>query len=112
MTDPKISAALSDALAGAADDAMVDVVVELVPEAAPAGPSRAERMAALQSGFASEAAPVEDAIRRAGGEVVGRAWLNQTLLARVPAPAVDAVCRLRQVRRMDRARRLEPEQPE
>jgi hypothetical protein len=115
MSDAKISPALSEALGAAAEDDVVEVVVELAMPAggeraaAQPGGDRAARVAAARSGFERESAPVEAAIRRAGGEVVSRAWLNQTVLARLPRRALDAVCGLRQVRRLDRTHRIEPE---
>jgi hypothetical protein len=109
MPDAKITPALADTVADQRDDDLVEIVVELAAAAPPVTGTRAARVEAMKSGFAAEAAPVEEAIRRAGGEVVSRAWLNQTMVARVPCGALDDVCRLGEVRRLDRPRRLEPD---
>lgn len=112
MADPKISAELATAIGDAPGDQPVEVVVELTPAAPPAGPAdRSARLAALRSGFESEAAAVVEAIRDAGGDVLGSAWLNQTVRARLPRRGLDALCRLGQVRRLDRPRPLRRDEP-
>jgi hypothetical protein len=70
----------------AADSAnLVDVVVELV------GDSEGNDMAAAKAAFERAAGPVSQVISGVGGEILGGAWLNQTLRARVPAEAVGQV---------------------
>ncbi len=109
MTSMKISAALVDHLANTSD-----VNVELVVELKPAEPShvgassREERIARLREAFEREAAPVEAAIRSAGGKVLERAWLNQTVRARVPRTAVEVLAALDEVFLLDLPRALQP----
>jgi hypothetical protein len=78
--DPVITPALEDRAQQESDDGLLDVVVELVPDsaAAPTVPAKRES-------FESAAAPVEVEISRLGGAVTGKAWINRTLRAQVPA---------------------------
>ena len=93
-----------------ADDDLVELVVELERVAsAEAGLSRAAKIAAHKDAFERQSAPVAAAITEAGGEVVGRAWINQTLKARVPRHAVETVARLDEVAQVEAPRRLELE---
>lgn len=68
---------------------LLDVILELRPRAdsnkTQEVGSRSEKIAALKEAFNHDVAPVEEVVRRVGGEVTGRAWINQTLRARVPA---------------------------
>ena len=101
---------------------LVDVVLELHPQpdppaaagaptrAAQAAPqSRAEKIAAKKSAFDRSVAGVEEAVRKAGGEITGRAWINQTVRARVPAAAVEQLCRHDRVAAADAPARLTAE---
>jgi hypothetical protein len=101
MNGQKLSAALRDRLESAAGRDLMEIVVELnsLPAAGPG--SRAHRIAEARAAFAREAEPVEAAIRSASGEVLGDAWINQTLLARLPAAHVASLCALEQVRLLD-----------
>ena len=115
MTTPAdLSTKLAAALEGRAEDEWVEVVVELA--AAPEPPSepseavsRGAKIAALKRAFEEASTPVSREIEEAGGEVLGSAWLNQTLKARLPCGAVEALAGLAQVRRLDAPRRLTPE---
>lgn len=92
----------------AAEEELVELVVELetvTPDEA--GLSRTEKIAARKEAFERHAAPVAEAIAGAGGEVTGRAWINQTLKARLPRHAVAAVARLDKVAQVDVPRALE-----
>lgn len=71
--------------------------------------SRAERIASAREAFFRDAVPVEVAIRAAGGEVLGRAWSNRTLLARIPTDLVVGLAALDQVVLLDLPRRGEPQ---
>lgn len=111
MERQKISESLAAQLQGSEDDELVEVVVEL-EATAPAGVtrgggSRSERMAAVKEAFERGAQPLESEIESAGGEITGRAWINQTLKARVPKRAVAAVTDRREVRRLDVTQRIE-----
>ena len=102
--DTKLSPALqSRAAESPAPDALIDVVVELEPAtgAADAG--------ALRAAFDRSAAPVLEAIGEAGGEVLGQAWINQTVRARVPAERLEDVAGLAPVMAVDVPHRIEPD---
>lgn len=97
---------------------LVDVVVELrreddsAPEPATAASglqSRAEQVAAKKASFERSFAGVAEAVREAGGEITGQAWVNQTLRARVPAGKVRDLCRNDGVAAVDAPSRLTPE---
>ena len=100
---------------------LVDVVLELHPQADPAdaGPaaraaqsaprSRAEKIAAKKSAFDRSVAGVEEAVRKAGGEITGLAWVNQTVRARLPAAGVEQLCRHERVAAVDAPGRLTAE---
>ena len=104
----KVSEDLVAALESAGDDELVDVVVELAPSAAPdEGLSRAEKIAARKEAFDRDGGPVVAAIQGAGGEVLGVAWINQTMKARVPRRAVEALADLEEVTQLDATRALE-----
>ena len=108
MNASKLSRELADRLAGARSGEVVDVVVELQPRsfARDAAASRAERVAAAREAFRREAAPVETAIRSAGGEVLGAAWINQTVRARIPADRIARLAELAEVHLLDVPRAL------
>jgi len=103
----KVSSDLAAVLDSSGTDDTVDVVIELEPDEAPASTgSRAERIAAARAAFAAAADPVESAVVGAGGEVLDRAWINKTLLARVAAGSLERLSALRAVRAVDVPRKL------
>jgi hypothetical protein len=63
--------------------------------------SRGEKIAALKEAFSRYAAPIEEAVRRAGGEVTGRAWINKTMRARVPAQSVKELSQHEEIAALD-----------
>ena len=87
----KVTDDLASRIEAADEDAVVEIVVELRAvdenESAPTADRRAA-VAARKEGFRAAAAPVVDAIVSSGGEVIGEAWINQTLRARVPAHVI------------------------
>lgn len=109
----KLKSSLVGRLARANESELVDIVLELRPQAAsspePETGSRSDRVAARKEAFVRIAAPVEEAIRQAGGEVTGSAWINQTVRARVPARGVKDLCAHEEVRAVDAPRLLRPE---
>lgn len=110
MKEAKLTPDLSARLTNAAAEDVLDVVVELRAEGAPAQMSqrsRQEEISSRKQAFGEEAVPVEETIQRAGGEVVERAWINQTVLARVPARGVDELSELDGVAALDVPRTLE-----
>ena len=118
----KLKSTLAAQLKKVSASDLVDVVLELHPHAdlppesgattraARAAPqSRAEKIAAKKSAFDRSVAGVEEAVRKAGGEITGRAWINQTVRARVPAAAVEQLCRHERVAAVDAPGRLSAE---
>ncbi|MFP5317386.1 MAG: hypothetical protein ACLGI2_03720 [Acidimicrobiia bacterium] len=96
---------------GGADE-LVDVVIEVAgpsPEHTAPGPSRSARAAALGDAFARAAGPVERAVEAAGGVVTGRAWVNGTVRARVPAAALETLAALDGVVSLGPPRPLAPD---
>ena len=94
MTLSKLTRVLEENLGRKADDEPIDIVIELnaAPDPRPAaGQSREERTNAAREAFKAIAAPVEQRIQSVGGEVLGQAWINQTLRARVPAGKVKEI---------------------
>jgi hypothetical protein len=104
MSDEKLTDALLDRARDARADALVDVVIELRRERTRGG-DPADRKAR----FEREASPVEAAVADAGGAVLGRAWINATVRARVPARALARLSEIGAVERIDTPRRIEPE---
>jgi len=110
---PKLSPSLRRRLAATPQGHPVEVVVEVgkatgASDAAAAG-GRAKKIEALKESFAANAAPIERAIERSGGEVLGRAWLNQSLKARLPREAVEALSEREDIERLDMPATLQPD---
>ena len=104
----KISGALAARLEQSQADEFLDLIVEL--ESGPprsASGSRAERIAAEKQSFDHHAGPVERLIQEAGGEVLDRAWINQTLRARLPVRSVNDLTKAAEVSAIDVPRRVE-----
>jgi hypothetical protein len=97
---PKLNQELTQA--NASD--LVEVVVELRRDLLgdpDRESSRNEQIAALKESFNREVEPVEEVIRQAGGEITGRAWINQTLRARIPAEKVKDLASHESVQSVD-----------
>jgi hypothetical protein len=108
----KVTPALASRLEAAADDGLLEIVVELEGPPPPKAVGRESRQAAMEAqkeGFRAAADPVEQAIRAAGGEVTGKAWINHTLRARVPARSVPGIVEHASVAAVDVPKPLEPE---
>jgi hypothetical protein len=89
----KLTAKLAEQLDRADASDLLEIILELRrPQAESATTqetrSRSEKIAALKESFSREVTPVEEAVRKLGGEVTGRAWINQTVRARMPAQGV------------------------
>lgn len=104
----KVSRDLEEKIAKTVKGSTVEVIVELpkrLPLASnPAGSDRAARIAALKKDFSVSAEPVEQAIERSGGTVLGRVFLNQSLKARLPREAIAALSERDDVALVDAAR--------
>jgi len=100
----KVSEQLRKALEQSEASEMLDVVIELRPENQPTTrqpQTRAEKIAALKENFNRDLAPVEQAVRNAGGELTGQAWINRTVRARVPTDCVKQLSEHEQVAKVD-----------
>jgi hypothetical protein len=90
----KLTSNLAEQLRKAGASDLLDIILELHPQAesaataAPGNGSRSEKIAAKKEAFTRSVASVEEAIRKAGGEITGLAWINQTVRARVPAERI------------------------
>jgi hypothetical protein len=110
MKAAKLKPDLKVQLTEAAATEVLDVVLELRSQAEPvaaAPQSRSEQIALRKEAFSHDVVPVEEAVHEVGGEVLDRAWINQTVRARVPAEGVEQLSELDQVETLDIPRRLE-----
>jgi hypothetical protein len=87
----------------------IDVVVELTPAPSPASGSRGERIAQARSAFERQADSVRRMIVDAGGEVLGSAWINQTLRTRLPKQLLEQLVLDDRVARLDVTRAITAE---
>lgn len=105
MQRSKRTAELTSVIEKSAARQPIDVVVELrYDESQPAnteGMSRAERLAARQQRFESEASPVIDRVQAAGGAVTAAIWLNDVLYVTVDPAALDDLEGQEVVHRLD-----------
>ena len=107
MMQTKLTADLSRHLEQTKESEMLDIIIEVQPERSlndsleNVNLSRREQILVRQENFAKQSAPVEDAVQQAGGEIVGRAWINQTLKARVPAKSVKKISEHRNIFNLD-----------
>ena len=98
---PKLSPALAAQRAAAAPDDLITVVVELRAPAVHRGPAGRSAIEARKAVFERDSAPVDEAVRHAGGRIVDTVWLNHTLKALVPARSLDDLSRLAVIQAMD-----------
>jgi hypothetical protein len=109
--ESKITANLQSRATGADEGELLDVVVELDGEApmpsfgggAPLGFEEAKKA------FQRDASDVEAEISAKGGKVLGNAWINRTIRARVPAHALPEISKLDRVAAVDAPRKIVPE---
>jgi|GEM_PF-1361315 len=91
MSHPdKFTNGLAAKLRRSSEQDVLDIVVEVAPSAPvprtpSAGVSRAAAIAAQKQAFFTAAEPIEAVIRLLGGEVTDRAWITQSMRARMPA---------------------------
>jgi hypothetical protein len=113
QTMNKLTTPLTSRLTDALPDEPVDVVFELNTNAnesaAEAGVTRAEKIAAMKASFAQDLEEVEQTIRNLGGEITGKAWINGSIRATIPAGGVDRVAELDRVRIADVPHAIERE---
>lgn len=96
MNQEKLSDGLASRLETVDAADMVDIIVELEPPA-----SKPPTLSATVARFKETSIPVTRTIEQVGGEVIGSAWINSTVRARVPASAVLKVAALQIVERID-----------
>jgi hypothetical protein len=109
MGTVKIKPALVTELESANASDLLEVILQLESPVASSAHSRAEKIVAMKEAFNQDAASVEEAVRSVGGEITGRAWINQTLRARVPAQKIKDLCDLEKVAAVDAPRALKAE---
>jgi hypothetical protein len=99
----KISPALGSKMDSEGQE-LVDVVVELEPHSGdtPTAP-------VLKDSFERAAEPVTSTIAGLGGEVTGKAWLNRTLQAKVPAKRLHELTGLPEIAALDVPHRITPD---
>jgi hypothetical protein len=91
---------------------MLEVIIELHDRDEPAASetqSRQEKIAAWKEGFDREVVPVEEAVKSVGGELTGRAWINRTVRARVPADRLEKLAAQHQIAKIDIPHKIEPD---
>lgn len=100
MTSAKISDELRAKLNSAEE---VQVVIELVPlgQEETEGLSRSELIARRKEAFQRRAGKVLDEVDRHGGEVLGQAWINESIHANMPAGGVPKLADLEVVATID-----------
>ena len=107
VSERKITSTLSQRLDSAAADELVDVVIELAPMGDPQSSApHSEKISARKTRFLADIEPVEKLIADHGGEVVGRAWINKTLHARIPAKAVYSLTQADEIASIDLPRQM------
>src|SRR5918992_6291740 len=102
----KLTEKLAKQLEETNDSDLLDIILELGSKAESSPPtdekrSRGEKIAAMKEAFSREAAPIEEAVRKVGGEVTGRAWINKTMRARVPAQSVKELSEHEKIAALD-----------
>jgi hypothetical protein len=103
----KLSADLEGQVTSCGDDDIVDVVVELRKSEPPnASGTRQEKIAELKKSFERISVGVVKQVEDSGGTVLDRAWINQTLRARMPAQAVRKLSELDDVELVDLPREI------
>ncbi len=86
---------------GAEPDDLIEVVVELEASRVRSVGTRSDQMANLERAFGTRSAAVETAIREAGGEVLQRVALVDSLRVRLPARAVPSLAQIDSVTSID-----------
>ena len=105
----KITAPLAATIEAADPDEDVVVVVEMTPNGpteSVAPQQRQRQIAALRMTFEKQASPIERTIHDVGGEVLDRAWINNTMKARLPARAIKELLDIDGVKSVDVEHRL------
>ena len=106
-----ISEKLAEELEKRESSEVLEVILELRPRASSTkeASSRTEKIAALKEAFNRAVAPLEEVLRKLGGEVTQRAWINYTLRARVPAERLKELAEHEEIAVVDVPHRLTPD---
>lgn len=107
----KLTPALIARVANVPRGEAVDVVLELTARVVdpPGELVGVDPGAPLRQAFERDAHAAEEAVRSAGGTVLGKAWINQTMRASVPVEALARLARLEAVVAIDVPRTLRAE---
>ena len=88
----------------------VDIVVEFQPpnalDVTEQGKSRSEKIEMQKEAFRQSLRPVEDLVKRVGGDITGRAWINRSVRLRFPASRLSELSELETVAKVDVPRQL------
>lgn len=109
----KLGTALAEELRLHPEGESLEIIVELEPQEAdemPAGLSRREVFSFKEASFERRVAPIEAVIRHQGGTPLGKAWINDTLKARLPRPTIADLAQRSEIARVDLPRPLEQAQ--
>lgn len=112
-TKKKVSTRLAQQVKSSAPESdLLDVIVELEHEtsinsARSNSKSRSEQINERKASFARISSPVENVINEVGGKVLEKAWINNTLLAKLPAAGLKTVSELKEVEILDAPHSLE-----
>jgi hypothetical protein len=111
MTDSKVTPFLAQRLSQAKPLETLDVIVEfsLNEPYVDCSASRQEKMSSLQHAFYQAIKPTELVIEAGGGVVIERAWINQTVWARVSGPCIQELSKLNEVVALDVPRAIRPD---
>jgi hypothetical protein len=102
MSRSKLTPSLASRAREAAPGDLLDVVIELVPPASAGEPADARgAISTRKAAFQRDLAPVEEALRQAGGQLLASVWLNHTLRARIPAGSIEKLAELAAVHTLD-----------
>lgn len=111
MNAAKMTPDLKSQLRQTDTDGLLEVVLELHSQnqGGTAALSRGEAIALRKEAFGQDVASVEETVNEVGGEVVGNAWINQTVRARVPAHGLERLSELDEVAVLDVPHTLQAE---
>jgi hypothetical protein len=106
----RITSDLESRVQGLGEEQLVDVVVELRRAGSPLEGSRHEKLQALKEAFDRVSSEVERLVQAEGGAILDRAWINQTVRAKVPVGAVSRLASSDDISVIDVPHAIEPDQ--
>lgn len=93
-----MSKALASKVLQSTDNDLIDVVLELGGNLIE---SKQSSMAALKESFDRKVSSIEKRVNEAGGAVLDKAWINQTLRLSVPVAGLKGLAQLEEVGLLD-----------